>query len=55
MPFHVEIICDDALEEALEPLVILGVDQPVLEDTLALVTPEADKHFRRRNGLVAAH
>lgn len=55
VPFHVEIVCHDALEEALEPIVVLGVDQPVLEDALALVAPQTDQHFWRRHGLVAAH
>lgn len=55
VPFHVEVVCHDALKEALEPPVVLRVDQPVLEDALALVAPETNQHFWRRHRLVAAH
>lgn len=55
VPVHLEVVRDDALEEIYEPPVILGVDEAIFENTLALVTPQTNQHLGRRHGLVAAH
>ena len=55
VPFHLEGGLHDALQESLEPRMVLRVDEPVLEHALALVAPKADQLLGHRHGLVAAH